>query len=79
MAYRTDMSEGRSCAGKHRYETRKYAKGRLRVLRAKRRDEGDHGWMLLSVYRCQHCDGFHIGHASRKAETRTTVAIRPAT
>lgn len=78
MAYLADGSEERSCAGKRRYQTRKHAKGVLRVLKAKRRDQGCHDWMLLSVYRCQHCDMHHIGRASRKAEIVEAVSARPA-
>lgn len=49
----------KQCAGKFAYETKARAKKVLSQWRHKRRTG-------VVVYRCPHCDGFHIGNETQQ-------------
>ena len=52
--------KGRSCTGKRKFETKSEAE---KVLWAMRRQKV--AGPLMGVYKCKHCDGFHLGHKRR--------------
>lgn len=51
-------TRARACDGKQRHPNREAAVQRLLAL-ARKTGTATHS---LNVYRCRHCQGFHIGH-----------------
>jgi hypothetical protein len=52
------------CKGKVRHETFEEAQRAMRITGQY------HGDLSLVVYKCQHCDGYHVGHPSERAMRR---------
>jgi hypothetical protein len=49
-----------TCQVKRRYSTSKAAKATMRRTQAKV------GGAALNVFRCEHCDGWHMGHRPKR-------------
>jgi hypothetical protein len=57
-------TKGRGCDGKQRHDTKAKALAQLRSLQRNYAARG------IVVYRCRHCDGWHVGHRSRRRHQR---------
>jgi hypothetical protein len=56
----------RSCDGKFKFESR--AEGREGLKRMK----AAHGYLgSMKVYKCEFCDGYHIGHRTKASKCST--------
>lgn len=58
----------KACTGKVRHDTRTAATDAAREATA--------GRFWLRAYRCWHCGGWHIGHATARQRRAATAAIR---
>jgi hypothetical protein len=59
-------SKGRSCDRKRRHESKESAERQKAQLT---RDTGS-AWFRMQVYRCRHCNGWHVGHTGRSKRKR---------
>lgn len=56
MTYKTDMAS--QCLGKFKYPTHSAAE----MISSRRRENG------LEIYKCPHCNYFHLGHVAKKQQ-----------
>lgn len=53
-----------ACTGKHKHKT--FAAALAQVAAGKKRPESCRKKQRLSAYKCQFCDGYHVGHDRHK-------------
>lgn len=63
-----DWRRDRGCTGKHKHESFEAAAVQSRLWRSSKK--GMNKGKRVKPYKCQYCDGFHVGHSSPKGSKK---------